>query len=224
MLAVSQPEPSEQTLTPRERLALLCDRGSIHAIRSHVASNGSDGRSQAGDGVMGASATVGKRPVFVYAEDGRFAGGSLGQAHAKTITQVMELAGEARVPIIGFIESAGARMQEGAAALASYARVFRRTVQLSGKVPQISIVSGASAGGGWTTRRTPSSSRASCSPTCRRAPGRRHRRRRPSRPPQATPALRSPASCAASTTSGTWRGAWSTPVGCSSSLPGGPAT
>jgi methylmalonyl-CoA decarboxylase subunit alpha len=148
MVALSQPQAPEQTLTPRERLELLCDRGSIHTIRSYVASNGSNGRSQAGDGVVGASATVAGRPVFVYAEDGGFAGGSLGQAHAKTITQVMELAGEARVPVIGFIESAGARMQEGAIALAGYARVFRQTVRLSGKVPQISIVSGASAGGG----------------------------------------------------------------------------
>jgi acetyl-CoA carboxylase carboxyltransferase component len=39
-------------------------------------------------------------------------------------------------------------MQEGIAALGGYARVFRRTVALSGRVPQISVVSGVSAGGG----------------------------------------------------------------------------
>ena len=39
-------------------------------------------------------------------------------------------------------------MQEGAAALGGYGRIFRQTVALTGVVPQISIVSGASAGGG----------------------------------------------------------------------------
>jgi acetyl-CoA carboxylase carboxyltransferase component len=39
-------------------------------------------------------------------------------------------------------------MQEGLAALAGYGRIFRHQVKLSGRVPQISIVCGASAGGG----------------------------------------------------------------------------
>src|SRR5205807_2895081 len=47
-----------------------------------------------------------------------------------------------------FVESAGARMQEGTAALAGYGRIFRQTVALTGVVPQISVVSGYSAGGG----------------------------------------------------------------------------
>src|ERR1700728_2738971 len=42
----------------------------------------------------------------------------------------------------------GARMQEGQASLAGYGRIFRETVRLTGVVPQISVVSGASAGGG----------------------------------------------------------------------------
>ncbi|MBV9002422.1 MAG: methylmalonyl-CoA carboxyltransferase, partial [Solirubrobacterales bacterium] len=54
----------------------------------------------------------------------------------------------ARIPVVGFVESGGARMQEGQAALAGYGRIFRHTVGLTGVVPQISVVSGASAGGG----------------------------------------------------------------------------
>jgi acetyl-CoA carboxylase carboxyltransferase component len=62
--------------------------------------------------------------------------------------RILELAGDARRPVVGFIESAGARVQEGATALGGYANVFRANVRLSGKVPQISIVTGTSAGGG----------------------------------------------------------------------------
>src|ERR687893_3133113 len=39
-------------------------------------------------------------------------------------------------------------MQEGLAALAGYARIFKEHVALSGKIPQISVICGASAGGG----------------------------------------------------------------------------
>jgi acetyl-CoA carboxylase carboxyltransferase component len=50
--------------------------------------------------------------------------------------------------VVGFVGSGGARMQEGVRALGGYGRIFRQTVALSGKVPQISIISGLSAGGG----------------------------------------------------------------------------
>jgi acetyl-CoA carboxylase carboxyltransferase component len=49
---------------------------------------------------------------------------------------------------VGFIESGGARIQEGVGALAGYARIFRAQVALSGRVPQIAVICGASAGGG----------------------------------------------------------------------------
>ncbi|HEX8074322.1 MAG TPA: carboxyl transferase domain-containing protein [Thermoleophilaceae bacterium] len=135
-------------LPPRERLEVLCDPDSVHVIRSVVKSDSLGDKAQDGDGVIAAWGSVAGRPVFCFAEDGRFAGGSLGEAHAATICRVLELAGDARVPVVGFIESAGARMQEGTSALAAYARVFKANVELSGCVPQISIVTGTSAGGG----------------------------------------------------------------------------
>ncbi len=72
----------------------------------------------------------------------------MGEAHADTVVAVLELAERSRVPVIGFVESAGARMQEGLAALSGYARIFRKHVALSGFVPQISVICGPSAGGG----------------------------------------------------------------------------
>jgi acetyl-CoA carboxylase carboxyltransferase component len=101
-----------------------------------------------GDGVVGATGVVAGRPIACYAQDGAFLGGSLGEQHADTIVRVLELAGRARIPVVAFVESGGARMQEGSAALGGYGRIFRETVALSGIVPQISVVSGASAGGG----------------------------------------------------------------------------
>jgi acetyl-CoA carboxylase carboxyltransferase component len=141
------PRPDER-LTPLERLEALCDPGSIGLLRTDVRSRRMGDKARAGDGVLAASGRVDGRSIFCFAQDASFAGGSLGQAHADSVVQVMRLAGRARVPLVGFIESAGARMQEGLAALGGYGRIFREHVALSGRVPQISVICGPSAGGG----------------------------------------------------------------------------
>jgi acetyl-CoA carboxylase carboxyltransferase component len=105
-------------------------------------------KARPGDGVIAGAGRVDGRPVFCYAQDPSFLGGSLGEQHADSIVKVLRLAGRAGAPVVGFIESGGARIPEGTAALAGYARIFREHVALSGRVPQISVICGASAGGG----------------------------------------------------------------------------
>jgi acetyl-CoA carboxylase carboxyltransferase component len=135
-------------LTPHERLEALCDPGTIRTIRSGAVSTKLGARAIAGDGVVGATGSVDGRPIACYAQDGSFLGGSLGERHADTIVRVLQTAARAQIPVVGFVESGGARMQEGTAALAGYGRIFRETVALTGIVPQISVVTGTSAGGG----------------------------------------------------------------------------
>src|SRR5947209_526851 len=147
-LAAAAAAPDWDDLTPLGRLEMLCDPGSVQVIRSAVRSNRLGTKPSDGEGVAGASGAIAGRPIFCYAEDGRFAGGSLGPADASTILRILELAGKARAPVVGFVDCAGARLQEGAAALGAYARVFRSKVRLSGKVPQISIVTGSPPAGG----------------------------------------------------------------------------
>ncbi|MCW3066880.1 MAG: carboxyl transferase [Solirubrobacterales bacterium] len=139
-------EPS--ILSAHDRLLALCDPGSLQLIRSRVASPVLGDRAVGGDGVVAGAGRVDGRPVFCYAQDASFLGGSLGEAHADSIVRVLELAERAKAPIVGFVESGGARMQEGTDALGGYGRIFRSTVRLAGRVPRISIVSGLSAGGG----------------------------------------------------------------------------
>src|SRR3954469_16580240 len=146
MCAIAVREPV--TLGPLERLEALCDPGSLHVIRSEVSSRRLGDKARPGDGVVGAAGRVHGRPSFAYAQDTPFIGGSLGEQHAETIVRVLQLAGQARVPIVGFVASAGARMQEGVAALHGYGRIFHEHVKLSGRVPQISVIAGSSAGGG----------------------------------------------------------------------------
>jgi methylmalonyl-CoA decarboxylase subunit alpha len=140
-------ERLDERLSPLERLEALTDAGSLQPLRTQMRSRRMGERARPGDGVLAAHAQVDGRNVYCYAQDASFAGGSLGEAHAKTIIEVLRLAGRARVPVVGFIESAGARMQEGLAALSGYGSIFREHVALSGLVPQISIVCGPAAGG-----------------------------------------------------------------------------
>jgi acetyl-CoA carboxylase carboxyltransferase component len=140
-------ERPDERLTPLERLEALTDPGSLQPLRTQVRSRRMGDRARPGDGVLAAHARIDGRQVYCYAQDASFAGGSLGEAHAETVVEVLRMAGRARVPVLGFIESAGARMQEGLAALSGYGRIFSEHVRLSGLVPQISIVCGPSAGG-----------------------------------------------------------------------------
>ena len=139
---------AEGELAPLKRLELLCDDGSLDVVRSSVMSTRIGKRARPGDGVIAAVGRIGDRPVACYAQDARFLGGSLGVAQAETIDRLLRLAGRSRLPVVSVVESGGARMQEGTAALDGYSRIFRQNVLLSRRVPQISVIAGLAAGGG----------------------------------------------------------------------------
>ncbi len=51
-------------------------------------------------------------------------------------------------PVIGLNDSGGARIQEGVVSLGLYGEIFRRNVQASGVIPQVSVIMGPCAGRG----------------------------------------------------------------------------
>ncbi|MFF4986596.1 acyl-CoA carboxylase subunit beta [Streptosporangium saharense] len=137
--------------TARERLDLLLDEDSFTEIdmyRRHQAADlGMGERRPHTDGVVAGSGTIDGRRVFVYAQDFTIFGGSLGHAHATKIHKVMDLAIATGAPLIGLNDSGGARIQEGVMSLDGYGGIFRRNVQASGVIPQISVILGPCAGG-----------------------------------------------------------------------------
>jgi propionyl-CoA carboxylase beta chain len=100
-----------------------------------------------GDGVITGYGQIGGRTVYVYAQDFTIFGGTLSEMQARKICRVMDLAVRNGTPIIGLIDSGGARIQEGVKSLGGYAEIFRRNAQYSGVVPQISLMLGPCAGG-----------------------------------------------------------------------------
>lgn len=118
----------------RARIELLCDPGTFRAWRTAV-----------GDGVVAGRGRAAGRPLFCWAQDGAYVGGSLGAAGGETIARTIAAAEKAGAPVVGFPHSGGARLQQGVAALAAYGAVFRE--QANASVPQVAVVSGPCAGG-----------------------------------------------------------------------------
>jgi propionyl-CoA carboxylase beta chain len=99
------------------------------------------------DGVITGTGNVDGRQVACFSQDFTVSGGSLGATHAKKICDIMDYALKSGMPVVGFNDSGGARIQEGVQSLSGYGKVFFRNVELSGVVPQIAIISGPCAGG-----------------------------------------------------------------------------
>jgi len=83
----------------------------LHLLRTDVRSRRMATRRVRGWSV-GATGRVDGRPVACFAQDASFAGGSLGEAHATPSCRSWRWP-SGRWSVIGFVESAGARMQEG---------------------------------------------------------------------------------------------------------------
>ena len=134
----------------RERIEYLLDDGSFHELdmlaRHRAHDVGLDERPYT-DGIITGWGTVDGRKVFVASQDFTVFGGALGEVFAEKMHKIMDLAESVGAPMIGLNDGAGARIQEGVVSLAGYGGIFRRNVQASGVIPQISVILGPCAGG-----------------------------------------------------------------------------
>jgi propionyl-CoA/long-chain acyl-CoA carboxylase carboxyl transferase subunit len=137
--------------TARERIDALLDPGSfieLDELARHRSTNfGLEKNRPYGDGVVTGYGTVDGRPVCVFSQDVTIFGGSLGEVYGEKIVKIMDLALKTGRPLVGINEGGGARIQEGVVSLGLYGEIFRRNVQASGVIPQISLIMGANAGG-----------------------------------------------------------------------------
>jgi propionyl-CoA carboxylase beta chain len=137
--------------TAMERIIALLDEDSFQQLdglakhRSYAF--GLEKNRPYGDGVVTGYGTIDGRPVCVFAQDFTVFGGSLGEVFGEKIVKVMDMAMKIGCPVVGINDSGGARIQEGVVSLGLYGEIFRRNVQSSGVIPQISLVMGPCAGG-----------------------------------------------------------------------------
>ncbi len=138
-------------LTARERILAIVDKDSFHEYDLFVEHDARDfdmeKKTLHGDGVVIGTGAVNSRPICIFAQDFTVAGGSLGVAHARKITKIMDHSLKMRMPLIGINDSGGARIQEGVNSLAGYGEIFFRNTLASGVIPQLSVILGPCAGG-----------------------------------------------------------------------------
>jgi acetyl-CoA/propionyl-CoA carboxylase carboxyl transferase subunit len=128
--------PSSDPRDPEDRLQRFFDDGSVELLAARDAS-----------GVLAARGTVGGSPVVAFCTDATVMGGAMGVDGCRHIVDAIDAALRERVPSVGIWHSGGARLAEGVTALHAVGEVFAAMVRASGRIPQISVVLGAAAGG-----------------------------------------------------------------------------
>ena len=138
-------------LTARERLDILFDEGTFVEVDVFVTHRCNDfdmpSRKAHGDGVVTGYGMVDGRLVFAYGQDFTVIGGSHGEYHAAKIVKIQQMAMKMGAPLIGMIDSGGARIEEGVAGLDGFGKIFRNNTRASGVIPQLSVIMGPCAGG-----------------------------------------------------------------------------
>lgn len=122
---------------PELRIARLLDAGTNHLITERDKS-----------GMLAARGTIKGNEVVVFASDPTVQGGALGPDGAKVIVEAYKVAMVEQIPVIGIWHSGGARLRDGVLSLHAFGEVFQSFITASGKIPQLSLVLGPTAGGG----------------------------------------------------------------------------
>jgi len=138
-------------LSARERIDVLFDPGTFEEIGPFVQHRctdfGLEEQKVLADSVVTGYGRINGRNTFVFSQDFTVFGGSLSKVASEKICKVMDLSSKNGAPVIGLLDSGGARIQEGVDSLIGYGDIFMRNTIYSGVVPQISVVMGPCAGG-----------------------------------------------------------------------------
>ena len=134
-----------------QRIAALLDDNSFVEIGGLVTARATDfnlkPNETPSDGCITGYGVINGNLVYVYSQDASVLNGTIGEMHAKKITNLYDLAMKTGAPVIGLIESAGLILQEATDALAAFGEIYLKQTMASGVIPQITAVFGTCGGG-----------------------------------------------------------------------------
>lgn len=122
--------------TARKRLAMLFDEGSYHELDRFMKHDDTECE------VVAAFGEVNSMSVYAFSQSIDINKGAMGKVQASKILQLYEMAAKTGTPVVGFFDSNGAHVDEGIEALEAYGSLIKAAGNLSGVVPQISVVAG----------------------------------------------------------------------------------
>ncbi len=130
-------------MTVWERIDMLRDRGTEPTILYQNWGPNLDGAS-----IVTAVVQIQGRSVAVYGHDFTLRAGSMDATNGTKLANLIRLAGQQGLPLIGMNDSAGAFVPAGIGGLDGYAEAFTALRKISGVVPSIMCMFGYNAGGG----------------------------------------------------------------------------
>lgn len=139
-------------LLPRERIALLLDRGApffeLSTLAGFQMHDDKDGSGAGGGLIAGIGYVCGVR-VMVSASNAAIKGGTVAPAGLKKTLRIQEIVMQQRLPIINLVESGGANLMYQSEIFVEGGRGFANQARLSAMgIPQITVVHGSSTAGG----------------------------------------------------------------------------
>lgn len=141
---------SAQTLSGK-RIDSLLDDNSFVEVGSYITARSTNfnmtAQETAADGVITGYGTIEGNLVYVYSQDASVMGGSIGEMHAKKISNIYKMAMKMGAPVIGLLDCSGLRLQEATDALDGFGQMYLEQTMASGVVPQICAVFGNCGGG-----------------------------------------------------------------------------
>ena len=139
-------------LTARERIDRLADAGTFEEIGSLVREfrTGLKGEAKPSpaEGVVMGLAKINGRQVMIYSLDFTVMSGSIGDQGVWKIAELVQMAGQEQMPIIGMFDSAGSRIsfKNGFVGLHGMGRLVRNYCLYSGVIPRIALLLGPCTG------------------------------------------------------------------------------
>ncbi|MDE7271221.1 MAG: carboxyl transferase, partial [Acetatifactor sp.] len=134
-----------------QRIAALLDDNSFVEIGGLVTARATDFNMKPtetpSDGCITGYGVIDGNLVYVYSQDASVMNGTIGEMHAKKIANLYDLAMKTGAPVIGLLDCAGVRLQEGTDALAAFGSIYAKQTAASGVIPQITAVLGSCGGG-----------------------------------------------------------------------------
>ncbi len=134
-----------------QRIAALLDDNSFVEIGALVTARATDFNMKPGelpsDGCITGYGVIDGNLVYVYSQDASVMNGSVGEMHAKKISNLYNLAEKMGAPVIGLLDSAGLRLQEATDALNAFGEIYMKQTLASGVIPQITAIFGSCGGG-----------------------------------------------------------------------------
>ncbi len=134
-----------------QRITALLDDNSFVEIGGLVTARATDFNMKPNetpsDGCITGYGVIDGNLVYVYSQDAAVMNGTIGEMHAKKISNLYDLAMKTGAPVIGLIDSAGLRLQEATDALAAFGEIYLKQTMASGVIPQITAIFGTCGGG-----------------------------------------------------------------------------